>query len=103
MRPVPFKWSFMAKQLDQEFLDFLLKARCNLRGDKQKHFEYFDPDELYASVAAHESIRILITIAASLILEGVDFINAYLNGLIDVTIIMERLIGYGSSHALQLA
>ena len=48
--------------------------------------------KLYAPVAAHESIRMLLSIAASLglILEGGDVSNAYLNGWLDVPIIMEQ-------------
>ena len=55
-------------------------------------FRDFDPEELYAPVAAHESIRMLIALAAllDLILEGGDISNAYLNGWLDVPIIMEQ-------------
>ena len=65
MNPVPFKWTFRAKQLDNDGRDFLYKARYVLRGDKQEAYVDFDPDNLYAPVATHESLRALLSYAAS--------------------------------------
>ena len=92
MRPVPYIWVFRKKPLDDIGLEWLFKARCCLRGDRQVEFLDYDPDFVYAPVAAHESIRILICFAASqnLILEGADISNAYLYGNLDVPIIMEQ-------------
>lgn len=36
MKPIPFKRSFRAKQLDHDGKEFLYRVRCNLRGDLQK-------------------------------------------------------------------
>lgn len=92
MKPVPFKWSFRAKQIDDEGKEFIYKARCNLRGDLQEAYHDFDPEGIYAPVAAHESIRMLMAIAAQLglILEGGDVSNAYLYGSMDSPITMEQ-------------
>ena len=92
MRPVPFKWSFRAKQIAAEIKEFLYKARCNLRGDMQEEHTDFDPEDLYAPVAAHESIRMLYAISAAfnLILEGGDVNNAYLYGFLDTPIYMKQ-------------
>lgn len=38
----------------------LNKARCCLYGDKQQNYRYFDPDSLYAAVALHETLRLLL-------------------------------------------
>lgn len=90
MQPVPFKWAFRTKQVNQAGTDFLFKARCNLRGDKQIAYDSFDPEGIYAPVAAHETIRMLLAVAAALGLrvEGSDVSNAYLYGLLDIPIIM---------------
>ena len=55
-------------------------------------YEDFDPDELYAPVAAHESIRHLVSIAAALglILERGHVSNAHLTGLLETAIIMKE-------------
>lgn len=92
MKQVPFKWAFRAKQLDQSSNKFLYKAICNIRGDQQISYNDFNPDELYAPVAAHESIRMLIQLIAhfGLILEGADITNGYLNGWLDITIFMKQ-------------
>lgn len=34
--PIPFKWIFRANQVDEEGIEFLQKARCNLRGELQE-------------------------------------------------------------------
>jgi len=92
MKPVPFTWVFKLKQIDGDGKRFLHKARCCLRGDKQTPFVDFNPDNTYAPVAAHETIRLLISYAAShnLILEGADISNAYLYGKMDIPILMEQ-------------
>ena len=92
MKPVTFTWAFRKKPLDVEGKRFLKKARCCLRGDKQKPFVDYDADTIYAPLASHETLRLLLACTASqgLILEGADVANAYLYGKLDVTIIMEQ-------------
>ena len=76
--------------MDKEGTQFLHKARCCIRGDKQQANIDFDPSNVYAPVASHEAIRILLAFAAGegLILEGADISDAYLYGNIDVPIVM---------------
>lgn len=52
----------------------------------------YDPDELFAPVPSHESIRALLAVAASknCFLEGYDVDNAYLFGNLDVPIRMKQ-------------
>lgn len=87
VKPVPYTWVFKQKPLDAQGKKFLQKARCCLIVDQQ--LEYIDYN-LYAPVASHYAIRLLICIAASegLVLEGADVSNAYLYGDIDLPIIM---------------
>ena len=68
---------------------FLFKARLNLRGDLQIEGKDFDPDMLYAPVAAHEAIRMLFGVSAAfgLLLEGSDVDSAYTFGLMDLSLI----------------
>lgn len=55
-------------------------------------YDEFDPDTLYAPVGTHESLRMIYPLAArrSLILEGADISNAYLNSRIDKPLLMEQ-------------
>lgn len=66
--------------------------RYTLCGDLQQEKKDFDPEQLFAPVAAHESIQILLSISASknLLLEGCDITNVYRYGYIDVPIIMHQ-------------
>ena len=92
MKPVPFKWAFRAKAVNADRMMYLYKARCNLRGDLQEAGVDFDPDALYAPVAGHESILLLFNYSAAegLDVEGCDVDNAYVNGFIDIPVIMEQ-------------
>jgi len=92
MRAIPFTWVFKLKHLDQDGSKVLHKARCCLRGERQKAFVDFDPESTYAPVASHESLRMLMHYAASenLLPEGADISNAYLYGNVDVPILMEQ-------------
>ena len=65
MKPVPFIWAFRLKPLDAVGENFLEKARCCMRGDKQIAHEDFDSHTLYAPVDSHDSIRFLIAISAA--------------------------------------
>lgn len=90
--PVPFKWIFRKIKIDHEGKEFLYKSRCVLRGDKQSEYIKFDSDQLYAPVAAHESLRMLLALGCDeeVILEGVDVDNAYLYCKLDIPITMEQ-------------
>lgn len=78
--------------MDHNGTEFLHKARCNLREDLQHAHEDYDPEELYALVAANESIRIFIENEAptNLHIEGGDVSNTYLDGDIDTKIIRKQ-------------
>ena len=100
MNIIKHKWIFRKKPLDAEGKTFLPKARCVARGDLQEAYIDFNPDALYAPVAAHESIRIILAYAAShnLIVEGGDISNAYLYGEIDTTIHMDQPTNYSGKE-----
>ena len=78
--------------LDAEGKKFRKKARCCLRRDRQQAYINYDPTNVYAPVASHDSIRMLqaITAAQKLIIEGADISNAYLYRDLNVAIIMEQ-------------
>ena len=52
----------------------------------------FNPDTLYAPVASHECIRLVMNLSASegLHLEGCDVDKAYVSGLIEIPIVMKQ-------------
>ena len=92
MQPLPYTWVFRLKPLNASGSECLHKARCVVRGDFQDPYYDFDPTSTYAPVASHESIRLLLGLAAHehLIVEGGDVSNAYLYGKIDFPVIMEQ-------------
>ena len=92
MKPVPFKWTLRAKQMNSDGINFLYKVRCVLRGDKNEEYIDFDPKNIYAPIATHESIRALISSSTNkdLLLEEEDVTNAYLYGKLDIPIFMEQ-------------
>lgn len=59
---------------------YLFKACCVLKDNKQNPYDNYDPENLYASVAAYEAIRIFISFMAAnnLLLERADVDNAFL-------------------------
>lgn len=63
-----------------------------MHGDKQEPYCDFDPDDLYAPVARHETIRMLLAKVAAqgLILEAADVANAYLYGDLSKPVTMEQ-------------
>lgn len=63
MRPVPSTWVFKLKPLDN-IGNLLHKARCCVRGDQQKQFKNYDPDDTYAPVSTYETLRIFLVYAA---------------------------------------
>lgn len=80
------------KNLPTEQQQFLRKARCFLRCDKQETYIYFDPYSLYAPAAHQETIRVLLEKVGAqvLIIEGGDVSNAYIYGDLDEPIVMEQ-------------
>ena len=46
MKPVPFTFVFKSKQIDSEGYTLLEKARCCLRGDRQKIYIDYNPEAL---------------------------------------------------------
>lgn len=85
MYVLSYNWNFRIKESPGEYVDILHKARCCLRGDRQRPYLDFDPYEVYAPVARHETIRLLLAkvAAQNLILdpgalEGADVSNEYL-------------------------
>lgn len=46
-------------------INLLYKARCNIREDLQQEGEDNASNRLYAAVAVHETIRILLSLTAS--------------------------------------
>ncbi len=102
MKPVPFTWVFKMKPLDAEGKKFMEKSRCCLRGDRQQAFVDYEPTNIYAPVASHDSIRMLLAIAAAqnLTLEGADISNAYLYSDLDISILMEQPTDSTKRHAM---
>lgn len=72
--PVPFTWNFRLKESPGDKAQIVYKARCCLRGDKQRPYVDYDPANKYAPVVRHKSIRMLLSITESynLLLEGAD-------------------------------
>ena len=90
---VTFTWVYKLKQIDSEGKEFLEKARCCLRGDRQRPYVDYNADALYAPVASHESIRSLLAVTAGereKMLEGADIYDAYFYGELDLPIIMHQ-------------
>ena len=87
------KWVFKAK-LDSEGKVHTHKARLVARGFSQKYGE--DYDETFAPVVHHETIRVLLAIAASrkLHVRQLDVRSAYLNGDIEEELYLEQPPGF---------
>ncbi len=65
MKLIPYTWVFKQNPLDAEGKKFIEKARCCLRGDRQMIFVDYEPMDVYAPVASHDSIRMLISLSAA--------------------------------------
>lgn len=76
MNVIKHKWVFR-KPIENDGGDYFCKARCVARGVQQEPGLGFNPESLYAPVAAQESIRLIISFAANTdaILEGGDTSN----------------------------
>ncbi len=78
------------------------KAHCCLRGGRQQAYVDYDPTDIYAPVASHDSIQVPLAIAAAqnLTLEGADNSNAYLYGDLDISILIEQPTDSTKRHAM---
>ncbi len=65
MKPVPFIWVFKCNPFDAEGNKFMQAALCCVRGNRQLPYFDYDPSNIYVPVASHDSIRMLIALAAS--------------------------------------
>lgn len=93
MSPIPFKWTYLAEQLDVDGKDFFFKEFCDLRGDLQKAYEKFDSNNIYAPIAAPVSIGMLPKFAArnNLYLKICGVSNAYLHENLNMAITMKQV------------
>lgn len=90
------KWVFKAK-LNGEGRIYTHKARLVARGFSQAYGE--DYDETFAPVVKHETIRVLLCIAAQkgLHVRHLDVKSAYLNGQLEEEIFLEQPPGFQKS------
>ena len=65
MKPDSFTWVFKQTPLDDEGMKFFEKARSSLRGDRRMIYVDYDVMNLYAQVASHESIRMLMSLSVA--------------------------------------
>lgn len=87
------KWVFKAKLNSEGQVD-TYKARLVARGFSQKYGE--DYDETFAPVVKHETIRVLLALAAQrkLHVRHLDVKSAYLNGELNEELYMEQPRGF---------
>ena len=92
MNRVPFTLQFKLKSLNATGTEFLENVRCCLRWDTQIENVDFNPEILYAHVASHAGIRMLLSVAAAQNdeVEGGDVDIAYLYGNIDIDIYTQQ-------------
>lgn len=92
-KTISCKWVFKAK-LDGDGQIHAYKARLVARGFSQRYGE--DYDETYAPVVKHETIRVLLVVAAQrgLHVRHLDVRSAYLNGELNEEIYMEQPQGF---------
>ena len=91
MKQIPLLLDFRIKDTAGKNEDVFYKALCCLRGYLQVAYIYFDPNNVYAPVVLHVTIRIFIVKSAAqgLSVESAFVDNAYLYGKIDRIIHME--------------
>lgn len=80
--------------------NFYIRPPAKLRGDIQVEHEDYDPESLYALMATHEKIRMLLISSSSLelILEKADVSTVYLYGNMDTPIITEHPTDSSGEH-----
>lgn len=73
-------------------LDSGRKKFCWLHGDRQLEYANYDPTNVYDPVDSHDSIRMLLSMAANedLLLKRADISNAYLYCELDMPIINKK-------------
>lgn len=100
MKSVPFTWVFRMKLFDVDGKKFMEKDRCCLRGDRKLAYVDFKSTNEYASMASHDSIRMLLSMTANqeLLLESPDTRNAYFYGELDKPIIMDQITNSTQRH-----
>src|SRR5258705_2376547 len=99
-RAISSKWVFKAK-LDFNGEIHRYKARLVARGFSQRYGQ--DYDETFAPVVKHETVRVLLAIAAirGLHVRHLDVRSAFLNGELDEELYMEKPQGIDVSGAEQ--
>lgn len=102
LKPQPFIWNFSTTILTGSSISALYKAHCFLREDRQLVHGDFDPTNVYASVARHETIRMFIAkdAAQNLHLKRADVSNVYLYGIIGKPILMKQLTDSGLNQEM---
>ena len=65
MNPVLFTWQFKLQSLNAIRTEFLEKVCFYLNGDKKIEHVDFNPETLYVSMASHEGIRMVLSVAAA--------------------------------------
>lgn len=94
MHVLPLKWTLVLEPLYPAGNKYLEKARWIVSGVFQEAELDYDPYDIYAQVATHEAIIILLTVAVAvdqdLIIKGGDVSSAYLYGDIDCEVYMEQ-------------
>lgn len=91
MHPVPFTWNFRVK--DASVCNGLLcKKNYYLCGNLRLVFRDVDPENMYASVINHDTIRMVEAIFAAQHLKAkrADVYNAYLCGDMDKSTILKQ-------------
>jgi hypothetical protein len=93
--PIGCKWVFKHKY-DANGAIARYKARLTAKGYAQKEGKDYDPDNLYAPVAKHNTLRAFLSIAASndLEIDQGDVDQAFLIPNLDEEIFMEQPEGY---------
>lgn len=92
-RALATKWVWLCKRDDQGIIQ-KFKARWVARGDLQR--KGVDYNETFAPVASLASLRIMLTVAASmgLCIQQMDVVSAFLNGTIDTLVFLRHPEGF---------
>lgn len=99
MKPLQFTCDFKVKDALGTSVPIIHNARWRDSGDRQQPNRDLEPDSLYAPVARHETIVMLVAkvVTQDFLLEGLEISNPYLYGDLDKAVLMSRhetLLGY---------